>query len=455
LLVLAGMLAALRPAAAESPELPPLACIEAVRASRIRDLQGDADAARAGLEAAFALPGCELPALSDLLHLLVGGDYGAEETTAVRARLAARLEDPAVRVPAGLITYLAHVPGAPADRELILAALERRLSHELAATAAPPVASAEALRAVADLQQELGKLEASRATLERLLRVDPSEELRWRAALLDVALQRWQAAAASLAGLVEAPDAPALLREAYLTVLAHLGRFAELQRQLALLPPPPPAIDAGELSANRYAQTLLAAAWALRDAGRDAEAAEVFRRVVAYDPAVEEAQQALLHLYATPGERAARAAEQQARRAAETDPVALFEEGSNLLGGGDAEAARALLARAAPQLAGTDYAEAAWYNLGNATSQLERWEEAAAAYTAALAVNPARAESHLKLGVALYRLERCGEAMPALQRALALAPELRVAHGYLAGCYRSLGDWAAAARENALAKPGG
>ncbi|HET9768587.1 MAG TPA: tetratricopeptide repeat protein, partial [Thermoanaerobaculia bacterium] len=67
----------------------------------------------------------------------------------------------------------------------------------------------------------------------------------------------------------------------------------------------------------------------------------------------------------------------------------------------------------------------------------------------------ARVESHYKRGIALFHLERWRDAVAALRRTLELQPDRRDAHYYLAGCYRKLGDAAAAAREDAIfnAKP--
>ena len=254
--------------------------------------------------------------------------------------------------------------------------------------------------------------------------------------------------------MVDAPDAPQTLRAMYVRALAHLGRFDEMTKQIEkLVPPPSPTTS--ELAASSYVSVLVNAAWALRDAGRDAEAQAIFRRVLAHEPEHTEAQLALLHLYGTAEERAAQAAAVAARRAGESDPLLLFEEGSDLLGAGDAKGASDLLARAAPQLVGTDYAEPAWYNLGAAAFKLERWDEAANALAEAIAVNPSRVESHYKRGIALFHLERCRDAVASLRRTLELQPDKRDAHYYLAGCYTKLGDTAAAARESALfdAKP--
>jgi tetratricopeptide (TPR) repeat protein len=158
----------------------------------------------------------------------------------------------------------------------------------------------------------------------------------------------------------------------------------------------------------------------------------------------------LLHLYGTAEERAAAAAANASRRQEESDPLALFEEGSDLLGAGDAAGARELLARAAPELGDSHYAEPAWYNLGTAAFKLERWGEAAEAFAQAIAVNGERTESHWKRGIALFHLERYADAVVALKRTLELQADKRDAHYYLASCYQQLGDRTAAARESAL-----
>jgi protein O-GlcNAc transferase len=240
--------------------------------------------------------------------------------------------------------------------------------------------------------------------------------------------------------------------------LARLGRYEEMLTQLDRLQPEPvvPDIpnDVSPIAAGvptRHVTVMLTAAWALRDAGRHGESAAVFRRVLEHYPGQPEAQLALLHLYGSREERDEHAAQVAARQEAETDPVRLFEEGSDLLGANDFAGARRLLARAAPLLAGTDYAEAAWFNLAAATFKLEQWDQAVDALDQAIAVNPARAESHHRRGVALYRLERCRQAIPSLQRALELDAAKRDAHAFLALCHTRLGDSAAAARHRALA----
>lgn len=462
---------ALAAAAPETGDLPPIACVEALRNARLAQEQNETPKARAQYEAAAALPGCDLPALSGLLRLLRETGASGDAVAGLRARLAARLSDPTVELPAGFLKQLEILGATAKDRDgdrLLLDALRRR---EAAAAAArrelARAAQVEILEVRAALEERLDEGEAARETLGRLLAVPPSDAVRWRAVLFDMAKQRWQSAADLLAGMVAEKEAPEVLRYFYVTSLAHLGRYDEMLRQLDGLAPPPapgapppgqPPAEAERMGPGLgpvgFVSLVLESAWALRDAGRDAEAAALFRRALVYDPQQPEAQAALLHLYGTAEEKAAAAAATASRQQAETDPVKLFEEGSDLLGAGDAAGALAMLARAAPVLGGTAYAEPAWYNLGAAAYKLEHWDDAARAFEQASAVNPARVESHFKRGVALFRLSRCREAVPLLRHVLELQPDKRDAHHYLAGCYTALGDTAAAARENELfAKP--
>ncbi|MEO8197476.1 MAG: hypothetical protein ABI689_12245, partial [Thermoanaerobaculia bacterium] len=381
--VLLVLFARIAPAATAPTALPPIACIEATRAARIASAKGDAAGARQRLEAAIELPGCELAALSRLVSMLREKADAPAHFAELRDRLVGRLRDPATEIPDGLLTQLASARGESADDELLLGALEARL----AASAGKPMPGeplVELLQTVAELQLRLGREDASRATFGRLLELAPDDRLRWRVLMLDVGRERWETAEALLVPMLADPQAPDMLRYLHATALAHLGRLDELLRLLDQLAPPPPAPASGASPAalpmsaealdlpsdpspiGDFAGLLLSTAWAMRDAGREADAAALFRRALVYAPDNTEAQGALLHLYGTAEERAAAIAAAENRRALETDPQRLFEEGSDLLGAGDAKGARELLARAAPELAESGYAEPAWYNLGTA-----------------------------------------------------------------------------------------
>jgi tetratricopeptide (TPR) repeat protein len=272
--------------------------------------------------------------------------------------------------------------------------------------------------------------------------------------MLDVELERWASAAPLFERLLAGELASAQLRAQYVLVLAHLGRYDEVRAQIAQLPTSSAPAE-GDLPVDPLVDLLLQVAWGLRDAGRDAEAEEVFRQALAREPARPEARLALLHLYSSAEERAAQQAAVDFQRAVETDAQTLYDEGSALLAAGDAAGALDMLARAAPQLTDGPLAESAWYNLGLAAYKLERWETAAEAFGKAAALNPERPETHLQRGMALHRLGRCADSVAALRKALELRPERREARYYLAECLDALGRREEAARERALYRQGG
>ncbi|MCW6034713.1 tetratricopeptide repeat protein [Spirulina subsalsa FACHB-351] len=76
----------------------------------------------------------------------------------------------------------------------------------------------------------------------------------------------------------------------------------------------------------------------------------------------------------------------------------------------------------------------AYFELGWALEQGERWTEAVEAYQKAIEINPQLAFAHSRLGYTLFRLEDYDQAQVALERALDLNPELVWAYydlGYL------------------------
>jgi tetratricopeptide (TPR) repeat protein len=423
--------------------VPSAACVEALRAARIAGEKGDAETERRGVETAAALAGCELPATSELLRLLRTGAVPAEAGPAIRARLAERLADPATPVPPGVLAYLGRLDRDLEELELIANALERRV--EAAARSgreAAPRDRVELDATLAPLQQRLGRLEAARATIDRLLAGDEPARWRWEAVALDRELERWESAERMLLEMLAVPGAPRELEGLHLDLLARLGRHAELDAKLEKLAAAPSEEDRPWVVAM-----LLGGAWEARDAGRDGAAETMFRRALALDADCEEARQALLHLYGSAEERAAHEAAVEARRQSEDDPQRLFEEGSALLAAGDAATAIGLLERAAPALGGGLYAEPSWYNLGLAAYKLERWRQAADAFGRAAELNGERIETHFQRGVALHRAGACAEAIPALERTLELAPTKHQARYYLGKCHEALGDAESARRE--------
>lgn len=468
------LLSAAPPAAAS--DLPPIGCVQALRRARIDTTAELSAVARRRLEAAAAIPGCELPALSELLQSLFAarapGSAPDPETEAIGQRLARRLEDPAVAVPPGMFHYLAAASFSAAQDRMVLAALRaRRDRSEASGPGLGRAERIELLGAIFDLELDLDQREEAHATLDRLRDLADSDLWRWRALELDFDLGRWDELLAVVGDLRASGVTAPFLDQLELLGLAHLGRYDEVATKLdRLLPagPPPPGIDASavpgreggtgtalpapEPDPDRAIAVAMAvqAGWALRDAGRDADAERIFRRAYAADPDHFHLREILQQLYAGPEERAAFAAEESERRSRVTNPDALYEEGTQLLAAGDPASAYDLLARAAPAIEGARLGDAPWYNLGLAAYELKRWREAADAFAHAAQVNPERPESHFQRGLALYFLDRCAEAVPALRRALELAPAKYKAHYYLAECLARLGEPADAAREREL-----
>lgn len=430
-------------AASEAPTLPPVACVEALRAARIAGEKGDGDAERRGVEAALEVAGCDLPAANELLRLLRSGAVAAESGPEIRRRLTERLADPSVPLPPGILAYLAGLEHDAGELEQLATALERRLEAASRSGRQPaPSERVEIDGTLVLLQQQLGRFEAARTTIDRLLATDDPARWRWQALALDRELERWESAERILLDMLAVPGAPRELEGLHLDLLARLGRHAELEARLEKLAAAPSDEDRPWVVAM-----LLGGAWEARDAGRDGAAETMFRRALALDAESEEARLALLHLYGSAEERAAHEAAIAARRQSEDDPQRLFEEGSALLAAGDAASAIALLERAAPALGGGVYAEPSWYNLGLAAYKLERWRQAADAFGRAAGLNPDRVETHFQRGVALHRAGACAEAVPALERTLEVAPAKHQARYYLGKCHEALGDLEAARRE--------
>jgi len=413
-------------------ELPPVECVQMLRSARaaldLGDEQGGVELLREAVE--------RFP--EELVALVALWDYHREyglpgdEAVRLRAILTERLQDPEASLPPGVLRYLAE--DSATDKEdlaLLLAAAQARLKKN----------DVEMLRVIVDLQLQLGLLEEARETYRRLADLASLEMLNWDAVLLDIKLERWADAAAGLKPFVAKSDAPLAARVLYIDALSRLGQYEEMLRQIARIPSSNPAI------AEVINVVLRDSAWNLRDAGKDAEAEAVFRKVLAANPEDTQAQAALLYLYGTEEELQAYREALETAQAAEADPYVLLEQGGNLLAAGDAEQALELLERAS---AGLPDDEIVWFNLGLAALKLERWEIAESAFQRATKINPERPDSFLNRGSALYRLGRCAEAIEVLERTLKLAPGQTNAYYYLYACHAELGNSEAAAEAKRL-----
>lgn len=410
----------------QEEELPPAELILALRQARIAELEGRSDDALAALRtAAKDYPASILP-IVELLDFHRRHGLPVESSRELRNLLKQRLYDPSGRLPLGTLRYLVEDPNAAEeDLTLLLGAMLARLER----TQPEP----RLLAAVAVLQERLGRLAEARQTLGRLLEVQPSDEVLWHCLVLDRQLERWAAVAEFLRTRVD-EDKFSVLRTWYIAALAKLGDLDEIARQIDAL---------GEHATQWWIEDqgplrelLLRVAWDLRDAGNDAGAEKIFRRLLEIEPNCVEARNALLYLYSTEEERQAHESALAERWTAETDPDALAREGATTLAAGDAARAFDLLRRAAEL---SPDSEIAWFNLGLAAFRLERWDAAREAMERAGAINPSRAEACLYHGAALQNLGRCAEAVPVLEKALATDPALAPAHYYLYLCHRALG----------------
>ncbi len=117
--------------------------------------------------------------------------------------------------------------------------------------------------------------------------------------------------------------------------------------------------------------------------------------------------------------------------------LALFRSGLLELQDRRAEAALALIARAAAAAPG----EARYQiGLGQALQALARWDEAASAYRRALRSDPQSADAEFALGMVLQRGGRLSQAAATYRRALALRPGDAAVLGNLGAALLELGD---------------
>ncbi len=422
-------------------ELPDIDCLRLMRRARIAELGSQFESAVEWLKQARETCNEPTAALVGLLRADRRHPLPRGEAQQVRRDLVAVLGDPATPSPPGVLEFIARSKAA--DEEVLQAAfalVERQLLED-------GPGRGRLLRLKALLDQRLGRPADATAALIELRRLEPeNEELAWALLRLFSLQQRWDGAADQLGALIEGGDT--VLRPLYVRALARAGRVDEAKRQLDLL--------AEELDPDDrfglvdYAAEVLTAAWNLRDAGRLADAEEMFRLAQEHAPADSwagaEAEKALVHLYGTAEDRAAHRQAASDRYQHVTDPRLLLNEGANQVGAGNYDRAIELLLRAAEELG---HLEAVWFNLGVAAYRSERWEQAVEALDRAAELNTRRADNVFYSGLALVRLERWDEAIPRLLRTLELDPRRRHAHYQLWVCYRMLGQEAEAARHRA------
>ena len=430
-----------------------------MRSARIARMQDDAATELTQLQAAFEACPEEISPIYALMAYYRQRPEFEAKTQEFRALLLKRFEDPEQDLPIGVIEYLV---GAQDAEEAELAAILGNVSRQVEKAAEPEPAL---LRIQAHLQRRFGQEEAAAATLERIWRGTSADDVLGPLLDLYFKLERWQAAADVMAPLVKKGGH---LRYSYVFVLGKLGRYDEALQQVGFLasdevapvdgaasesPAPDDELEATAVQSEGqivvdFAEgsgllgLLKQLAWDLRDQGKDQQAEQVFRQLLAKVPEDPELQATVLNLYASEEERRGHAEALADTWQSETDPNALFEEGTQRLTAGDAAGAIDLLRRAAPEFPDL---EPAWYNLGMAAYRLEDWETVVSAFGRAAELNPDRAQTAFFRGLALEKLDRCSEAVTDLERAAELDPNRALAHYYLAVCYRELGNQTAAA----------
>ncbi|MEM7352538.1 MAG: tetratricopeptide repeat protein [Acidobacteriota bacterium] len=430
---LASWLVSAAVGASSGSSLPPEDCVAMMRGARIARMGGDEAVELQKLQAALEACPRDISPIYELLRYYRRSAPEAARHRQFVERLTERLADPEYELQPGVLEYLIRDPEAGEVEQLaILGNVARQVDG---VEGVDP----RLLRIRAALERRAGRPEAAAVTLERLWRETRAEDLLLPLVGLYRDLERWQDAADLLAPRA-GQDPGGYLHLSYLRILGKLGRYQEVLRQTETLATAVRA-DGAEVDASDLHGALEQIAWDLRDLGQDAEAEQLFRRLLSEAPDDASLQAAVLHLYASEDERKRHAAALDVSWKEETDPNALLEEGTQRLTSGDAAGAIDLLRRAAaefPEL------EAVWYNLGLAAYKLEDWSTVESALGRSTELNSQRTQSFLYRGLALEKLGRCEEAVQALESCVALDDSQAIAYYYLYACHAKLGDQAAA-----------
>jgi tetratricopeptide (TPR) repeat protein len=196
---------------------------------------------------------------------------------------------------------------------------------------------------------------------------------------------------------------------------------------------------------------LLAQGFALHQAGRLAEAEEIYERILAIDPDHADSRYLLSLIFHQRGDAA---------QAIHHIDLALDKNPDNILALNSRGVALNALKRFDAALASYDRAIAlqpdfveALLNRGDTLKELQRLDEALASVDRALAVQPDHAGAQCNRGYALIMLERFDEALANYDRALALRPDYADAYNNRGVTLLALKEFDAALRchERALA----
>jgi len=417
------------PAGEDGPDarrdLPPEPCVLALRTARITLETGGAAAGLARLREAATACGPLLETYLLVLELPEGASGAlASEIGKIRAGAKAG----GAGSPLGTLALAVRSPGT--SRE-VLESIAGRLEKEVAGGRH----DVTTLRALATAQARLGRDGPLEKTLRLLVKEAPDPWSRWALGRVAMRLGDWDTARKELALLAKTDDGLGFL--ARLALLEVYGAMGDTARAVELATELGKDTGGSVLVRERLVRTLLDAAWDAWDRDDAGTAWQLFQQALRLDPENREAQDALDLVLATPAEREAAQRRRMEHLVAGGNGQDLLEEGTKLLAAGDAAEAWTLLdrgTRAEPASA------IGWYNLGLASQQLERWEDAARAYGRAAELAPHNAMASLGLGIALAKLGRCTEAVRALEAARSADGGLYQADYYLWSCYTKLGQ---------------
>ncbi len=280
-----------------------------------------------------------------------------------------------------------------------------------------------------DLRQAIGDAEGAAQAYQRAVELDPTAaELHYNLATMRALLGELAAAETGYrSALAIAPEfTPALANLG--TTLRGLGRDVEAEaafREVLLRQP-----DEVEVRCQL--------AMILGEAGDDAAAERELGQVLVHDSEFAPAHLGLASLLEARGE--VDAAEAGLRRAIDLDPAmvaAHYQLGTLLINAGKGAEAVVACGHAARTLAGEALLQV---NYGIALESCARYEEAAAALSRAVDLDPENAEARYNLGVVA---ERCGGSFDAVaasyRRAIALDPSRPEVHDSLAFALAQLG----------------
>jgi tetratricopeptide (TPR) repeat protein len=412
------------PAQGSEPDsaLPPEEVVLQLRAARIAGERGLVEEQRRLLDEIARAHPREPAALLALMEFYSSLPDGSAEAAKARSALRDLLLTPRRDAPLALLQRFALDHRTTKEdlellAELLAVRTERREDEP------------GAFLLLSGIQESLDRREEARSTLGALLRQRGDPEVRQRCIHLDILLERWDEAL-RLVRIQRGVLGEKVLRLAAVQIYAALGMVKELRTEVTAF------MSERVLLTHHHLPRMISAGFALYDDGHTKEAAEWFGFLssrFADDPDLASIQAGLFHRPGQPGARAAGADPANDQRL----PVDLMNEGTALLAAGDPHGAYPILKRAASILGENDLA---WFNLGLAASELQRWREAEAAFHRAVTLSPRFVKGLVQRAQARLRLQRIDEAVADAEAALRLEPDTKAAYLVLYHCEMARGN---------------